>query len=114
MISVGVKDSALALAANFSHLKTRNRGKLLYSLNTWGRHINKYFLQMGRHYTLILILDSYQGLRQLRILSISGNKEEVTLFEEQFLQFTFSPPVHTSKVKTPSYVFSLLSGFFFF
>lgn len=112
MISVGVQDSALALAANFSHLKTRNGGKLFIFLNTWGRHIIKYFLQMGGHYTLILILDSYQGPRQLRILSISENKE-VTLFEEEFLQFTFSPPVHTSEVKMPSYVFSLLSGFSF-
>lgn len=78
MISVSVQDSASPLAANFSHLKTRNRGKLLIFLNTWGRHINQYFLQMGGHYSLILILSSYQGLRQLRILNISGNKEEVT------------------------------------
>lgn len=92
MISVGVQDSASALTANFSHLKTRNRGKLLIFLNTWGRHINQYFLQMGGHYTLILIL----SLRQLRIPNISGNKRGGHTFgRTKFLQFTFSPPVYT-------------------
>lgn len=32
---------------------------------------------------MILILESHQGLRQMRILNILGSMEEVTLFEEQ-------------------------------
>lgn len=70
MISGGVQGSASALADNVSHFKTRDRGKLLIFLNTWGRHTDKYCLQLGEQCTLILILDSHQGLRQLRILNI--------------------------------------------
>lgn len=69
--------------------------------------INKYFLQKGK---IILILDPHQGLRQLRILYLSGNTEEVILFEEQFLQFTFSPPLQIAEVKS-FYSYFLLNVF---